>query len=200
MVGLSASRSSTQGVVAAAGKVSLGGVAADVRGDKAQLAVMVSKAIGASRVQWQFGVMGVPRFGLGARRGPDQFQGLLLVIFDPADLADGAFDLEPPGGRIELRRHGARFGRLQTAARPVERIPPKPERMDQDDQGGDSRYSRTGPEGRLRQRRRHAGAHGNTFRSSSKCGPSRNVDQSPPPTMAVPCRTAAALNAAAMRG
>ena len=147
MVGRSVRRSSRQGVVAAAGKASLGGAGADVGDSEAQLAVMVSKASGAGRIQWKFGVMGVPRFGLGASRGPNQFQGLLLVSFEPACLADGAFDLEPPGGRVELRRRGTRLGRLQPPDGPVERIPPEPECMDQDDQGGGTGDSRGGPKG-----------------------------------------------------
>lgn len=200
MAGLSFRRSSTHGVVAAVGKLTLGGIVADVGGDEAQLTVMVSKTSGASRVQRFFGVMGAPCPGLCAGCGPDKLQGLLLMGFDAGGLTDSALDLKPTRDAVALRRRGARLGRLQSASSPVKRIPAKAKRVDQDDQGGDTRNHRDRHERRPGQRALEAGAHGNALRSSSKCGPSRKVGQSPPQTMAVPCRAAAALKAAAMRG
>ena len=119
--------------------------------------------------------------------------------FQMAGLNDGALDLEPTGGRVGLGRRGANFGRLDPPARAVERVPAEPERLDQQDEGDNGGDSRNHPGDRL-QRRRMGRRHGNIFRSSSKCGPSRSFGQSPPQTIAVPCRTAAALKAAAMRG
>lgn len=119
--------------------------------------------------------------------------------FEMAGLNGGAFGLDPAGGGVDLGHRGAGFGRIDPPARAVERVPAEPERLDQQDEGDNGGDSRDRPAGRLQQRRKGR-LHGNTFRSSSKCGPSRSFGQSPPQTMAVPCRTAAALKAAAMRG
>jgi len=115
--------------------------------------------------------------------------------FETALLGDSALALEPAGGGVGLGHGGQGFGGLGPSTRSVERIPAKSERLDQqgeDNGGGDG----CEPPARGFQKR----LHGNTFRSSSKCGPSRSFGQSPPHTMAVPWRTAAALKAAAMRG
>jgi len=102
---------------------------------------------------------------------------------------------EAAGGGVAFGHVGAGLGRAQAAAGEVERVPAQADgvrRREREDQGEPDRH-----DGRPRFEARD---HGKAFRSSSKCGPSRSLGQSPPQTIAVPWRAAAALKAAAMRG
>ncbi len=171
-------------MVAVDGRFSRGG-GADAGGDAAQLAIMPGKTSGASGIQKVFSVMGVPRFGLGPDRGSGELKGLSLMDFETAFLRGRTFTFEPASGGVGLGRRGALLGRLKAATRTVERVPAEPKRLDQtgeDHEGGDNREA---PADRL-QERNDGRSHGNTFRSSSKCGPSRSFGQSPPHTIAVP--------------
>lgn len=144
--------------------------------------------------------MGVPRFGLGGGGDPRQTDGLLMMLFETAGPGLRALDLEPTG--LSVRRGGPDelFGRRQTTRAKAEGIPVKAE-PPSDDQNDDDQDHRRRTQAQRRQGPQDAArAHGKTFRSSSKCGPSRREVQSPPQTIAVPCRTAAALKAAAIRG
>lgn len=111
-----------------------------------------------------------------------------------------AVDLEAAGGRVGGGRAGATFSGLKPPGAEIEGIPAKPEASSEHEHNREQGEARQTP-GKWRQRAQdQPRAHGKAFRSSSKCGPSRSVGQSPPQTMAVPCRAAAALKAAAMRG
>jgi len=123
-----------------------------------------------------------------------------MKVFETAGLIGRAFGFEDASHRLRARSGGCGLGPRQTSSGDTERIPAQSDAVSQDREGyGEHRQQRQ-PANR-RQRPEEGGrAHGNTFLSSSKCGPSRRVGQSPPQTMAVPCLAAAALNAAAMRG
>lgn len=110
-------------------------------------------------------------------------------------LVGGPFDLEGPGGGVGTRRGGPAFGGAQTTGVQTEGIPPQAEAGRREGDDHDRRH-----EGEPAPGSQDPAVHGKAFRSSSKWGPSRSVVQSPPQTIAVPCRAAAALKAAAMRG
>ena len=188
-----------QGVVAACGKVSRGG-AADGGSEAAQLAIVADKAIGASRIQRNRGVMGAPGLGRGDGGGPLDRQGLLMMVFKAAVLFGPAFAFKAPRDGVRHRGGGVRLGGSQSSPGQVERIPAKAQSMPKNDGRADERYGQQTPAGWSQHPQQRPRPHGNTLRSSSKCGPSRSLGQSPPQTMAVPWRTAAALKAAAMRG
>lgn len=161
---------------------------------------MIREATDPLRIQGLISVMGAPRFGRGARRRALDGQGLLVVDVETTDLVGRAFPLEPPRRGIGFGRRGPRLGGGEAAAGPVEGVPPKPQAMGEQDKGrrsGDGQGRPCGGTGRPQDAARD---HGKAFRSSSKCGPSRSRGQSPPQTIGVPCRAAAALKAAAMRG
>ncbi len=91
------------------------------------------------------------------------------------------------------------FGAVKPSSGQVEWVPSKAEpaqRGRHDREGRDPEGEPTQRGQRSEERRRQ----GNTFRSSSKCGPSRSRGQSPPQTRATPLALAAALIASAMRG
>jgi len=119
---------------------------------------------------------------------------------EAARLIGRPLDLEPARGgvRFGCRRPG--FGGREPAPGQAERVPAQSEaaaqRQDGDQGGSDSQGPAQGRQGAEQVER----PHGKAFRSSSKWGPSRREVQSPPQTIAVPCRAAAALKAAAMRG
>lgn len=121
-----------------------------------------------------------------------------MKMFETAGLLGHSLGLEPARTGVGSGDRRAAFRRPQAPPRQVERIPAQTEALADDDQEDHQRYGQHDPAGAGRQAKQ--GPHGNTRRSSSKCGPSRSVGQSPPHTMAVPCRTAAALKAAAIRG
>jgi len=136
------------------------------------------------------GVVGRPR---------DQ-QVLLVVNIEAARLFGRALDLEPT--RLGVGPGGDRpgLGCRQTAPGQIERVPAKAEAPAERHDGDKGQRHSHAPAERAKGAQNREAPHGNTLRSSSKCGPSRRVGQSPPQTIAVPCRAAAALNAAAMRG
>lgn len=111
-----------------------------------------------------------------------------------------ALDLEATGGGVCDSSLGPPFSGFQTAGAEPERIPAETHASPDHGHGRDQGDSHDEPAERRQGAQDQARAHGKALRSSSKCGPSRRVGQSPPQTMAVPCRAAAALKAAAMRG
>jgi len=123
-----------------------------------------------------------------------------MVDVDPPGLDGRGLDLEATGGGVRLRVGGAGLGGFETAAEPVERVPAEAETVRKQDDRGEGQRRGQGPSRGSDQPEQIARAHGKAFRSSSKCGPSRSRGQSPPQTIGVPCRAAAALKAAAMRG
>lgn len=109
-------------------------------------------------------------------------------------------DFKAAGGGVGPGDLGLRLGRREAAGREIEGIPAESQSVTQQDDDQESRRRQERPAERRKGAQEGSRGHGKTFRSSSKCGPSRRVAQSPPQTMAVPWRTAAALKAAAMRG
>ena len=117
-------------------------------------------------------------------------------------LSFAGFGLAPAEVEPRLRLRRPRLGAAQPAAAQVEGVPAQAEAVPYDREQSAQAQHGGGPAQRRKDAKRvpERRAQGKTFRSSSKCGPSRRVGQSPPQTTAVPCRTATALNAAAMRG
>ena len=103
IVGASGNRSSTQGLVAASGRVSRGG-SADGGSEAAQLAVMTGEASPAIRVQRIIGIMGAPRLCRGPRGLPRHGHCLLVTFFEPPRLVRGAHGLEPARGGVRDSR------------------------------------------------------------------------------------------------
>ncbi len=95
---------------------------------------------------------------------------------------------------------GRSLGAIGATPRQVERVPAKAETA-QDEGGNREAHEADREPTQRRQRAQHGdGGHGNTRRSSSKCGPSRRVGQSPPQIRATPCSLAAVFTVSAMRG
>ena len=144
--------------------------------------------------------MGAP--GLGCRLGgrPSDGHGLLMMFVEAAGLPGQPLRFHSTRHCVRLSRHGSSLGGVQAPPGDTERVPAQTCAVADGHRGdGDGRRQQQ-PGGRVQAAKQCEAPHGNTFRSSSKCGPSRSVGQSPPQTMAVPWRAAAALNAAAMRG
>ena len=144
--------------------------------------------------------MGAPGLGRGDGGRPLNRHGLLMMVFEAAGLFGHAFGFEAARDGVRHGGLGVRLGGSQTPPGQAERIPAQAKPMAEAGDSDDKRYGQQAPTGRSQHPQGRQRPHGNTFRSSSKCGPSRNLGQSPPQTMAVPCRMAAALKAAAMRG
>ena len=123
-----------------------------------------------------------------------------MVGFKAKVRGGGGGLLQPPRGGVGFGDRGPRLGGGHAPAGAVKGVPAEPQRLagerENDHAGEDERRPRNRP-GEAEEMAR---AHGKAFRSSSKCGPSRRRGQSPPQTMGVPCRAAADLKAAAMRG
>ncbi len=122
------------------------------------------------------------------------------MVVDASGLRDRGLDLELAGDGVRLGHGGAGLGRFETPLGEAERVPPQTRAATEEDRGDESEQEGQRPAGGADQPEQVARAHGKAFRSSSKCGPSRRRVQSPPQTMGVPCRAAAALKAAAIRG
>ncbi len=109
-----------------------------------------------------------------------------MKVFETPGLFGGTRDLEPARGGVLDRGGGLRLGRAQPSLRQPQRVPSKAQSV----QADQHRSQHTGhdqppaPGSQGSQERRSP--HGNTLRSSSKCGPSLRVVQSPPQIMAVP--------------
>ena len=123
-----------------------------------------------------------------------------MKMIEAAGLVGHAFRFETAGQGVGVRRGDPGLGPRQPTLAQAERVPAQAEAMAEDDRDDEQRRNRQPPAERRQDPQDGQSLHGNTFRSSSKCGPSRSVSQSPPQMIAVPCRAAAALNAAAMRG
>ena len=123
-----------------------------------------------------------------------------MMDVEPAGLGPASLGLQATRGGVGFGARGAGLGGGEAAAGEIEGIPAEAEIAGQQhqDRDGDRRGQREAR--RPGQTEQGARAHGKAFRSSSKWGPSRRRGQSPPQTIGVPCRTAAALKAAAMRG
>lgn len=109
-------------------------------------------------------------------------------------------DLESAGGSLRLGERRRRFGHLEPVSGQAEGIPAETQPGENDQAQPQNPDQTQCPTPRGQDPQHWRDLQGNTFRSSSKWGPSLKLLQSPPQTIAVPCRTAAALNAAAMRG
>lgn len=161
---------------------------------------MSTQASDAIRIQGQSGVMGVSRLRRRGGGRPRQTDGLLVVTFRAFGLGDRALDLETSGEGVGGGGVRPTLRRRETARAEAERIPVEAQAPTGDEKNRHQDRGQHPPAQRGQGPEQDARAHGKTFRSSSKCGPSRRLVQSPPQTMAVPCRAAAALKAAAMRG
>ena len=119
---------------------------------------------------------------------------------EAGDLTGLALGLGRAGGGLGRGDGGDLFGAVGAASIELQRVPAEAETA-QDDragrQGGDADGQPTDRRQAPKDDRRR---HGNTFRSSSKCGPSRRRGQSPPQTKATPRSRAAALMASAISG
>ena len=122
-----------------------------------------------------------------------------MMFVETAGLPGQPLRFQSTRHRVRLSRHGSSFGGVQTPPGETERIPAQTCAVARRHGGDDGGGRQQEPGARVQAAKQRDDPHGNTFRSSSKCGPSRSVGQSPPQTMAVPWRAAAALNAAAMR-
>ena len=135
--------------------------------------------------------------------GGDAFQrhGGLDGGLKPGDLTGLRVRLGGSGGGLLDGHGGGGLGALETSPTEIERVPAKAETAEDEGDHGEDSDARSEPSHRREgaQDRRQTG-HGNTRRSSSKCGPSRRRRQSPPQTRATPLALAAALIASAMRG
>lgn len=161
---------------------------------------MIAQPIGTISLKQDFSVIGLFRpFQCAGRHRGDRVQCLMMAL-NPLRLCLSALDLQPTRGQVAVQGFGPRPGGLQPSTSDVEGIPAQsdapPDYHKQNQHNGQHHAPPPGAEHPQNGGR----PHGNTLRSSSKCGPSRSVGQSPPQTMGVPCRTAAALKAAAMRG
>lgn len=109
-----------------------------------------------------------------------------MKFVETSELVRGALDLEPTRGRV--RGGGVRpcFSRLQPPLGQPQRVPAKAQRIQADQRRTQNpgHGHRPAPWGQGPQKRWRP--HGNAFRSSSKCGPSLRLVQSPPQTIAVP--------------
>lgn len=109
-----------------------------------------------------------------------------MKVFETPGLFGSARNLEPARSGVLDRGGGLRLGRAQPSLRKPQRVPAKAQSV----QADQHRSQNTGhdqppaPGSQGSQDRRPP--HGNTLRSSSKCGPSLRVVQSPPQIMAVP--------------
>lgn len=109
-----------------------------------------------------------------------------MKLIETPDLVRGALDLEPARIGVRGGDRGPDLSRPQPSLGQPQRVPAKAQRI-QAYQGGAQNPGHgqhpapwsQGPQERLR-------PQGNTFRSSSKCGPSLRLVQSPPQTIAVP--------------
>ena len=119
---------------------------------------------------------------------------------EAGDLARLTLGLGGAGGGLRGRDGRDLFGALGAASVELERVPAKAETAQDDGRRSQSREADDDPAGRGQAPEKDKRPHGKTFRSSSKCGPSRKDGQSPPQTRATPLAFAAALMASAMRG
>ena len=161
---------------------------------------MIAQPIGTISLKQDFRVIGLFRpFKCAGRRRGDRVQ-CLVMARNPQRLCLLALDFQLPRGQIAIQGFGPRLSGFQPSLREAEGVPAQPDAPpDRRGQNKGDRHHQ--PPSPRRQRPQNASPpQGNTLRSSSKCGPSRSVGQSPPQTRGVPCRTAAALKAAAMRG
>lgn len=107
-----------------------------------------------------------------------------MMKLKPTLLGGAALSFELAGSGLGLRNLGPLLQGARAALGPAERIPAKPEAVTKNDQEQHGRQQQQRGGGQPwpgRERR-----HGNAFRSSSKCGPSRRLGQSPPQTTGVP--------------
>lgn len=96
-------------------------------------------------------------------------------------------------GGFEFARHGLGppgdcrgFGGSEAPPAETEGVPGQSDATAEQNGGDDQRHEGQAKGDRPQPAKERPGRHGNTFRSSSKCGPSRSFGQSPPQTMAVP--------------
>ena len=150
---------------------------------KRQIGVMGGSGL---EKDWGGGGLGPPDYGMGSVQS--------------GDLTGLALGLGRAGGGVGTSQIGGGLGPIGATPREVERIPAKAEATEQYGDHGDTREDRRQPPERRQAAKNYGGTQGNTRRSSSKCGPSLRVGQSPPHTMATPRPCAAAFTASAMRG
>nr|MBB5292462.1 hypothetical protein [Brevundimonas basaltis] len=109
-----------------------------------------------------------------------------MLALEPARERRRALDLETAGGGVGCGAIRPPFGGFQTTGCETEGVPAEAEPPAQPYQRDRKRDHEQQPSRRRQGAQDGRGGHGNTARSSSKCGPSRSVGQSPPQTMAVP--------------
>jgi len=116
------------------------------------------------------------------------------------DLTGLTLGLGRAGGGFGASQIGGGLGPVGASAGEIERVPAKAEAAEQQGDEGKTGNHQRQPTHRRQGSQDGGGSHGNTRRSSSKCGPSLSLGQSPPQTMATPRSCAAAFTARAMRG
>ena len=109
-----------------------------------------------------------------------------LRLFDATDLVEGALDLEAAAGGVGLRDAGGRFGAPEPAFGETQRVPAEPQPLQGEQTPAQNNSGDHGPAQRRQHPQIRRRPHGNTLRSSSKCGPSFRLVQSPPQMIAVP--------------
>lgn len=109
-----------------------------------------------------------------------------MMTLNAVRLSGRALDLEGASRGVGGQRIGSTFRCLDAAGLKPERIPVEAEAATGDDKDRQDHPSQQSTPPRRQGSENNPGIHGKAFRSSSKCGPSRRLVQSPPQTMAVP--------------
>lgn len=109
-----------------------------------------------------------------------------MMAIDPSGQIDRALDFQATRGRIVGGRGGATLRGLEARFSQPERIPAKAQPVPDQQGGPQHERNSEAPAKRRNGAQVNPRRHGKTFRSSSKCGPSRRLGQSPPQTMATP--------------
>ena len=109
-----------------------------------------------------------------------------MNLFEASALIRHGFDFKPAGRGISHGDRRTDFRCPQPALGQPERIPAEAQPVQADQRRPENPHpdQHPAPKGQGPQKRQTP--HGNTFRSSSKWGPSLRLVQSPPQTMAVP--------------
>ena len=93
---------------------------------------------------------------------------------------------EAAAGGVGLRDAGGRFGAPEPAFGETQRVPAEPQPLQGEQTPAQNNSGDHGPAQRRQHPQIRRPPHGNTLRSSSKCGPSFRLVQSPPQMIAVP--------------
>lgn len=107
-----------------------------------------------------------------------------MKMFETTGLIGHPLGLEATRSGVGDGDRDAGFRRPEAPPGQIERVPTETQSVAR--YGRQHRQSRRQHDPAGRGRKAKQAPHGNTLRSSSKCGPSRSVGQSPPHTMVVP--------------